>query len=65
MSSQREDTIFEIFSFIRSSNKIKEIWDNKIKKIKDKHEYIEPYELYCLAFKETKKELLKIEDKQL
>ena len=65
MSSQREDTIFEIFSFIRSNDKISEIWNIKIEEIKTKNEHIEPYELYCSAFEETKKELLKTEDKEL
>lgn len=62
MSINREDIIFEIFTFIQSNEKIESIWNDKLFKIKNKKKYIEPYEAYCLAYEEVKLELKKNEN---
>jgi hypothetical protein len=55
--SFREDFIFEIFVFVMSSETIKKIWGEEIEKIKSEKKYIEPYELYCLAYEKTKNKI--------
>jgi hypothetical protein len=62
MSTTREDTIFEIFTFIQSNEKTQSIWNDKLFRIQNKKKYIEPYEAWCLAYEEVKLELEKIKN---
>jgi len=52
--SFREDFIFEIFIFVRSSEIIEKTWNEELEKIKKEIRHIQPYELYCLAYEKTK-----------
>tara|TARA_R110000868_G_scaffold326998_2_gene588019 strand:+ start:9618 stop:9791 length:174 start_codon:yes stop_codon:yes gene_type:complete len=55
--SFREDFTFEIFVYVMSSETINKTWSEEMEKIKSETKYIEPYELYCLAYEKTKNKI--------